>query len=100
MHQFYHGSLAIRLNGNEYVLKDNSNGEIYNIDNVLQHKGKINYITGEIDFELHSADTVYMDIYIDYIKNQANITTYRNLNTEEFTFDVSSMKINEVQNLI
>ena len=92
MLQYYLGSLAIRINGGEYVFRDNNNGEIYNDSGMLSQRGKINYITGDIDIEFVSADTVVEDIQVDYTKNEANIVSYTNLNTEEFTFDASSME--------
>lgn len=100
MLQFYHGSVAIKINDSQYVLKDNNNGEIYNTDNVLEHKGKINYTTGVIDLQFVSADTVYSGITVDYTKNEANIALYRNLSTTEFTFDTTSLKVSDVQDLV
>ena len=66
---------------------------------MLQHRGKINYINGEVDIELVSGDTVTQDILVDYTKNEANIVTYRNLNTEEFTFDSSSLEVTDVKTM-
>ena len=63
---YYLGSIAVRINDSQYVLKDNNNGEIYNTDNILEHKGKINYTNGIIDLEFVSADTVYNGITVDY----------------------------------
>jgi len=100
MLQYYHGSVAIRVNDSQYILKDNNNGEIYNIDNILEHKGKINYTTGVIDIQFVSADTVYSGITVDDTKNEANIALYRNLSTTEFTFDPTSLKVSEVQDLV
>ena len=100
MLQYYHGSIAIRINDSQYVLKDNNNGEIYNVDNILEHKGKINYTNGIIDLEFVSADTVYDGITVDYTKNEANIALYRNLSTTEFTFDPTSLKVSEVQDMV
>lgn len=100
MHQYYHGSVAININDSQYILKDNSNGEIYNTDNILEHKGKINYTTGTIDLQFVSADTVFTGITVDYTKNEANIALYRNLSTTEFTFDPSSLKVSDVQDRV
>lgn len=97
---YYHGSVAIRINDSQYILKDNNNGEIYNTDNILEHKGRINYTTGIIDLEFVSADTVFSGITVDYTKNEANIALYRNLSTTEFTFDPTSLKVSEVQDMI
>lgn len=37
---------------------------------------------------------------ISYTKNEANVALYRNLNTTEFTFDSTSLAIQEVQDLV
>lgn len=100
MLQYYLGSVAIIINDGQYILKDNNNGEIYNIDNILQHKGKINYTNGLIDIEFVSADTVYKDFIVQYTKNEANVALYRNLSTTEFTFDPTSLKVSDVQDLV
>ena len=97
---YYLGSIAVRINDSQYVLKDNNNGEIYNTDNILEHKGKVNYTNGIIDLEFVSADTVYNGITVDYTKNEANIALYRNLSTTEFTFDATSLKISDVQDMV
>ena len=97
---YYLGSIAVRINDSQYVLKDNNNGEIYNTDNILEHKGKVNYTNGIIDLEFVSADTVYNGITVDYTKNEANIALYRNLSTTEFTFDTTSLKISDVQDMV
>lgn len=100
MLRYYLGSVAIIINDSQYILKDNNNGEIYNVDNILEHKGKINYTTGIIDLEFVSSDTVFNGITVDYTKNEANIALYRNLSTTEFTFDPTSLKISEVQDMV
>lgn len=88
---FYLGSIAIRINDNEFVLKDNSNGEIFNDDHILSSRGSVNYTSGIIDIEFVSNDTVTKDIIVDYTKNKANIALYKNLNTEKFSFDASAL---------
>lgn len=90
------GSVALKINGGQYILRDNANGDIYNTDNILDHKGSINYTNGLIDIEFVSSDIIYNGIDIDYTKNETNIALYRNLSTTEFTFEPSSLKISEV----
>ena len=97
---YYLGSIAVIINDTQDVLKDNNNGEIYNTDNILEHKGKVNYTNGIIDLEFVSADTVYNGITVDYTKNEANIALYRNLSTTEFTFDTTSLKVSDVQDMV
>ena len=91
--------MAIRINGGQYVLKDDNNGGIYNEDNILVHKGSINYTTGALDIEFVSASTVYQDIQVDYIKNETNIALYKNLSTQEFTYDSTSLEVKEMRTL-
>ena len=79
------GSVMIRINNGQYVLKDNNNGDIYNVDNVLVRKGSIDYITGEVDLEFNAPLT--SDIIVDYIHNETAIAVYQNLNTQTFYFD-------------
>ena len=92
------GSVMIKTNGGQYVFRDNNNGEIYNIDGQLQYKGSINYITGEID--LMFTAPVTDDIVIDYTHNTTNIAIYRNLSTQNFYFDSSSLEPDGTQNLV
>lgn len=92
------GSVMIKVNGGQYLLRDNNNGEIYNIDNVLQYKGSINYLTGEIDLMFTSPVTD--DIVITYTHNTTNVALYRNLSTQTFFFDNSSLIPDTTQNLI
>ena len=92
------GSVMIRVNNGKYVLRDNNNTEIYNVNNILQHKGKVNYLNGEI--ELVFNDTPTSDIVVDYVHNQANIAIYRNLNTNEFYYDSSALASDGMDDLV
>lgn len=92
------GSVMIRINNGEYDLRDNNNGQIYNVDNVLEHNGSIDYSTGELDLEF--VDPVDVDIVVNYTKNEANIATYRNLSTQTFYYDSSALAKDNMQDLI
>lgn len=92
------GSVMVRVNGGEYTLTDNNNGQIYNIDNILVRKGSIDYMTGELDLEFTSPVTD--DLVINYTKNEINIATYRNLSTQTFYFDSSSLQKDDMQDLV
>lgn len=92
------GSLMIRINDGQYVLKDNNNGEIYNTESVLAKKGSIDYITGELHLEFNNPVT--SDIIIDYVHNATNIATYKNLNTQTFYFDSTSLEQDDMTDLI
>lgn len=92
------GSLMIRVDGGRYVLRDNNNGEIYNIDNILQYKGSINYMTGEIDLMFNAP--LVDDLVIEYTHNTTNIAIYRNLSTQEFYFDSSALEADVTQNVV
>ena len=88
----------IRVNNNKYVLRDNNNGEIYNVDNILQHRGSINYLNGEIDLLFNATPT--SDIVIDYVHNTTNIAIYENLNVNKFHYDSTSLLSNGIEDLI
>lgn len=92
------GSLMIRVDGGRYVLRDNNNGEIYNTDNILQYKGSINYMTGEIDLMFNAP--LVDDLVIEYTHNTTNIAIYRNLSTQEFYFDNSALEADVTQNVV
>lgn len=92
------GSLMIRINNGQYVLKDNNNGEIYNTEGILAQKGSIDYITGDLYLEFN--EPVTADIIIDYVHNATNIATYKNLNTQTFYFESSSLQQDDMQDLI
>lgn len=92
------GSVMIRMNGGQYVFRDNNNGEIYNIDGQLQYKGSINYITGEVDLVFTAPLTE--DLIVDYVHNTTNIAIYRNLSTQTFSYDSTSLEPDVTQNLV
>lgn len=92
------GSVMIKINEGQYTLRDNNNGHIYNVDSILTKKGTIDYLTGEIHFELVSP--CYTDISIVYTKNATNIATYKNLSTQTFYFDTSSLQKDDTQDLV
>lgn len=92
------GSIMIKVNGGQYILRDNNNGEIYNISNVLQYKGSVNYLTGELDLMFTSPITD--DLVITYVHNTTNIALYNNLSTQTFYFDNTSLIPDATQNLI
>lgn len=84
------GSIMIQVDGGLYTLKDNSNGQIYNDDNILTKKGKIDYITGELELEFNSPLTT--DLIVSYTKNEAVLASYKNLSTQTFYFDSSCLQ--------
>lgn len=92
------GSLMIRVNNGQYILRDNNNGEIYNIDGILAKKGSVDYLTGEVFIEFN--EPIIADLVIDYVHNAANIATYKNLNTQTFYFDSSSLEQDDMQDMV
>lgn len=92
------GSVLIRVNNGQYTLRDNSNGEIFNVENVLQKKGKINYMTGEVDLLFVAPQET--ELVVTYTNNVTTVSLYRNLSTQEFYFDASALKADEVQDII
>ena len=92
------GSIMIRVNGGQVVLRDNNNGTITNNNNILARNGTVDYITGEIHIEF--VDFLLDDLVIDYTKNRATLAPYRNLSTQSFYFDSSALKADETLNLV
>lgn len=92
------GSVMIRINDGQYTLRDNNNGTIYNIDNILAHKGTIDYVTGEVHLQFNAP--LITDMIVDYTKNKANIAVYKNLSTQKFYFDSSALEADDMQNLV
>ena len=92
------GSVMIRVNQGQYVLRDNNNGQIFNVDNILAKKGSIDYVTGEIDLQFNSE--VIDDIIIDYVQNQTAVPVFKNLSTQTFFFDSSSLIKDDMQDLV
>ena len=83
-------TVLIKVNDGEIALKDNGNKVIYNVDNILSKNGKIDYRTGEITLQF--VNELRSPLQITYTKNQANVALYRNLNTNSFYFDESSLE--------
>ena len=92
------GSVMLKINNSQYTLRDNNNGHIYNVDNILTKKGDIDYITGEVDLQFNAPLTD--DIVINFIHNATNIAVYKNLNTQTFYFDQSSLEKDDMQDMV
>lgn len=92
------GSVMLKINNGQYTLRDNNNGHIYNVDNILTKKGDIDYITGEVDLQFNAPLTD--DIVINFIHNATNIAVYKNLNTQAFYFDQSSLEKDDMQDMV
>lgn len=92
------GSVMLKINNGQYTLRDNNNGHIYNVDNILTKKGDIDYITGEVDLQFNAPLTD--DIVINFIHNATNIAVYKNLNTQTFYFDQSSLEKDDMQDMV
>lgn len=92
------GSVMIRVNSNEYTFRDNNNGAIYNIDNMLQKNGKINYQTGEVELSFNMPLT--SDMSVDYVHNECTIARYKNLSTNDFYYEIGSLKKEYMQDLV
>ncbi len=92
------GSVMIRVDDGQWTLRDNNNGAIYNIDNILTKNGRIDYYTGEVDLEFVSA--LNTNLIVDYVKNETNIAVYKNLSTQTFYFDASSLMKDDMQDLV
>lgn len=92
------GSVMLKINGGQHTLRDNNNGHIYNVDNILTKKGDIDYITGEVDLQFNAPLTD--DIVINFVHNATNIAVYKNLNTQTFYFDQSSLEKDDMQDMV
>lgn len=92
------GSVMIRVDGGKYTLRDNNNGQIFNINSILERNGSIDYITGEINLQF--LDDLAQDIVINYTHNSTNVAVYKNLSTQTFYFDPSSLQGDSTQDLI
>jgi hypothetical protein len=91
------GSVMVRVDHDSYVLRDNNNGDITNAQNRLTKDGTIDYQTGDIHLEFTSPVS---ELKINYTKNQVNIATYKNLSTQNFYFDSTSLKQEQGYNLV
>ena len=92
------GSVMIRVNDGQWTLRDNNNGVIYNVDNILTHNGTINYLTGEVDIEFVSE--IATNLIVDYTHNETNIAQYKNLSLQTFYFDPSALQKDDMQDLV
>lgn len=92
------GSIMIRVNDGQWTLRDNNNGAIYNVDNILTRNGKVDYLTGDVDIEFVSE--IDTDLIVDYVHNETNIAVYKNLSTQTFYFDASSLVKDDMQDLV
>lgn len=92
------GSVMIRVNDGQFVLRDNNNGEIMNTDNILARKGTIDYVTGKILVEFN--EPLIEPMIINSTRNRTNIALYRNLSTKTFYFDSSSLEQMTNENLL
>ena len=92
------GSLIISVNEGEYTLKDNGNGSILNVDGILSKTGSIDYTDGTLHLEFND-DILTENLIITYTKNVANLAVYSNLSTQTFTYDSSSLKLNDVDSI-
>lgn len=92
------GSLMIRVNGGEYILRDNNNGTIYNTDNILARNGTVDYLTGEVSIEF--TDVLTQALIVDYTKNAATLAPYKSLSTQTFYFDSSALEEDDTKNLV
>lgn len=92
------GSIMIRVNNQEYTLRDNNNGAIFNVDNILQKNGSIDYQTGDVTLKFNNPLT--SDMIIDYVHNECTIARYKNLSTNEFYFEPDSLEKSYMQDLI
>lgn len=92
------GSIMIRINNGQTVLRDNNNGDIYNNNNVLVRKGHVDYITGLVELEFTAPVT--SDIIVDYTHNETAIAVYRNLNTQYFYYDSSALEKTYMEDMV
>ena len=69
-----------------------------NVDNILTRNGSVDYLTGDVDIEFVSE--VDTDLIVDYVHNETNIAVYKNLSTQTFYFDASSLVKDDMQDLV
>lgn len=82
-------TVVLNINNGEYILKDNGNGRITNVDGVLQTSGKIDYATGEYDFSVNAPLTIAPKF--KYRQNVIVSLRYTNLNTQDFNIADESL---------
>lgn len=83
------GSLCIRLEGNEYVVMDDKNGNLICTSSFLNH-GTIDYDSGVIDMYLNGR--LYGDFTLTYQENKIGIAKYAGMDISKFIVDVDSLK--------
>lgn len=90
--------IRVRTDNDEYTLRDNNNGAIFNVDGILQRNGKIDYITGDVTLQFNMP--ISSDLQIDYVHNECTIARYENLSTNSFYFEPGSLEKAYMQDLI
>lgn len=86
------GSIAIRINNNIYLIKDDGYGNITCNDPILRNNGTVDYSTGIIQFELVIELEYGTDIYVEYKKNIVSIANYIDLNPNNFVIAADSIQ--------
>ena len=94
------GSVMFKLKtaNDEYTLRDNNNGAIYNIDGILQRNGKIDYQSGEVTLSFNMP--ISSNIEVNYVHNECTIARYENLSTNSFYYESGSLEKAYMQDLI
>lgn len=88
----------LRTSNDEYTLRDNNNGAIYNIDGILQRNGKIDYQSGEVTLSFNMP--INSNIEVNYVHNECTIARYENLSTNSFYYEPGSLEKAYMQDLI
>lgn len=86
-------TVVLNVNNGEYMLKDNGNGKISNLNGVLQTSGDIDYTTGEVDIRFNAPLTIAPKI--KYKQNVIVSLRYTNLNTQDFEIADESLLASE-----
>lgn len=94
------GSVMIKLrtDNDEYTLRDNNNGAVFNIDGILQKNGTIDYQSGKVHLAFNMPTN--SDLEISYVHNECTIARYENLSTNSFYFEPGSLEKAYMQDLI
>lgn len=94
------GSVMIKLRteNDEYTLRDNNNGAVFNIDGILQKNGTIDYQTGKVYLAFNMP--INSDLEVSYVHNECTIARYENLSTNSFYFEAGSLEKAYMQDLI
>ena len=83
-------TFVLNIDNGSFMLKDNGNGKITNINGLLQQAGTIDYATGEVSFKFNAPLTIAPKI--KYKQNVITSIRYANLNTQEFQIADESIK--------